>query len=38
MGTAAKKPRPMRSRKSGIKTSKRISKNHEVLKKIENKK
>jgi len=34
MGTAAKKPRPMRSRKSGIKTSKRIAKNHEVLKKL----
>lgn len=34
MGTAAKKPRPMRSKKSGKKTSERIKKNHEVLKKL----
>lgn len=33
MGSAAKKPRPMRSKKSGKKTSARIKKNHEVLKK-----
>lgn len=38
MGSAPKKPKPMRSRKSGIKTSKRIAKNFEVLKKIESKK
>jgi hypothetical protein len=37
MGSAAKKPRPMRSKKSGRKTSKRIEKNHEVLKKLSNK-
>ena len=36
MGTAAKKPKPMKSKKSGIKTSKRITKNHEILKKIQN--
>lgn len=34
MGSAAKKPRPMRSRKSGLKTSKRITKNHQVLKRL----
>lgn len=34
MGSAAKKPRPMRSRKSGLKTSKRIAKNHQVLKRL----
>jgi hypothetical protein len=34
MGSAAKKPRPMRSKKSGQKTTKRIKKNHEVLKKF----
>jgi hypothetical protein len=34
MGSASKKPRPMRSKKSGQKTSKRIKKNHEVLKKL----
>jgi hypothetical protein len=38
MGTAAKKPRPMRSRKSGLKTKARIDKNIEVLKKISNEK
>jgi hypothetical protein len=36
MGSAAKKPRPMKSRKSGLKTAKRISKNIEVLKKLKN--
>jgi len=34
MGSAAKKPKPMKSRKSGLKTAARIKKNHEVLKKI----
>jgi hypothetical protein len=34
MGSAPKKPKPMRSRKSGIKTAKRIAKNNEVLKKF----
>lgn len=34
MGSAAKKPKPMKSRKSGIKTAKRIAKNHEVLKNL----
>lgn len=33
MAKAAKKPRAMRSRKSGIKTSNRIKKNLDVLKK-----
>ena len=33
-GTRAKKPRPMKSRRSGIKTQKRIDQNHEVLKKL----
>lgn len=32
MGSASKKPKPMKSRKSGLKTAKRINKNHEVLK------
>lgn len=36
MGSAAKKPKPMKSRKSGLKTAKRIAKNHEVLKKVTN--
>jgi hypothetical protein len=36
MGSASKKPKPMKSRKSGIKTAKRIAKNHEVLKKVTN--
>jgi len=34
MGTRAKKPRAMRSRKSGVKTADLIKKNHEVLKKL----
>lgn len=34
MGSAPKKPRPMKSRKSGLKTKKRIDQNHEVLKKF----
>lgn len=34
MGTAAKKPKPMKSRRSGIKTQKRIDQNHKVLKKF----
>ena len=33
-GTKAKKPRPMKSRRSGVKTQKRIDQNHEILKKI----
>ena len=33
-GTRAKKPRPMKSRRSGIKTQKRIDQNHEILKKF----
>jgi hypothetical protein len=33
-GTKAKKPKPMRSRKSGLKTTARIKKNHEILKKF----
>lgn len=35
MGSAPKKPVPMRSRKSGLKTAARLKKNHEVLKRIE---
>ena len=35
MGTAAKKPRPMRSRRSGMKKMKLIKQNLEVLNKIE---
>lgn len=35
MGTAAKKPRPMKSKKSGKKTSAQIKKNIEVLKKFD---
>jgi len=34
MGTAAKKPRPMKSRKSGLKTRDRINKNNEIIKKL----
>lgn len=34
MGTRAKKPRPMRSKKSGIKTKKMILANLEILKKL----
>jgi hypothetical protein len=33
MGTAAKKPRPMRSRRSGIKTKTLIDNNLSILKK-----
>jgi hypothetical protein len=33
-GTKAKKPKAMRSRRSGLKTQKTINQNHEVLKKI----
>lgn len=36
MAKAAKKPVPMRSRKSGIKTMERIKKNLEVLKNVSN--
>lgn len=35
MGTAAKKPRPMRSRKSGLKKKKLIDANIAILKKLE---
>ena len=35
MGTAAKKPRPMRSRRSGMKKLRLIKQNLEVLNKIE---
>ena len=35
MGSAAPKPKPMRSRKSSIKTRKRIEQNQLVIKKIE---
>ncbi len=34
MGTAAKKPRPIRTRRSGIKTVNIVKKNLEVLKKV----
>lgn len=34
MGSAAKKPRPMKSRKSGLKTKARIDENMKVLKKL----
>ena len=34
MGSATKKPRPMKSRKSGLKTKKRIDSNHLVIKKL----
>lgn len=37
MGSAPEKPRPMRSRKSGRKTKKRIDNNLSVIKKIEKK-
>lgn len=33
MGTAAKKPRPMRSRRSGIKSQERINANWLIIKK-----
>lgn len=35
MGSAAKKPRPMKSKKSGLKTKKRIDMNLLVIKNIE---
>lgn len=35
MGSASKKPRPMKSRKSGLKTKKRIDINLLVIKNIE---
>ncbi len=35
MANAKPKPRPMRSRKSGVKTTRLIKKNLEILKKIE---
>lgn len=38
MGTKAKKKMPMRSKKSGIKTTKRIKQNWEILKKFFTKK
>ena len=34
MGTAAKKPRPMRSRRSGVKKLELVKGNHEVMKKL----
>jgi hypothetical protein len=34
MGTASKKPRAMKSAKSGVKTQKRLIKNNEILKKL----
>ena len=34
MGTKAKKSKPMRSRRSGIKTQKIIERNQEILKRI----
>lgn len=34
MARAKKQPKPRRSRKSGLKTAKLITKNHEVLKKL----
>ena len=33
-GTKAKKPKAMRSKKSGVKTQKTINQNHEILKKL----
>ena len=33
-GTKEKKPKPMKSRKSGLKTMATIKKNHEILKKF----
>ncbi len=35
MGSAAPKPKPMRSRRSGLKKAKMIKANNEILKKIE---
>jgi hypothetical protein len=34
MGTAAKKPRAMRSRRSGVKSLKLVKKNLEILKRL----
>jgi hypothetical protein len=34
MGTKAKKPRPIKSKKSGVKTDKLIKSNHEILNKL----
>lgn len=34
MGTAAKKPRPMRSKKSGVKSQERISKNQAIINRL----
>ncbi len=34
MGTAAKKPRAMRSRRSGVKKAELVRKNQEILKKF----
>jgi len=34
MGTAAKKKRPMRSRRSGVKKAELVKKNQEILNKI----
>ena len=36
MGTAAKKPRAMRSRRSGVKKAELVRKNQEILKKFVN--
>ena len=36
MGTAAKKPRAMRSRRSGVKKAQLVRKNQEILKKFIN--
>jgi hypothetical protein len=36
MGTAAKKPRAMRSRRSGVKKAELVRKNQEILKKFIN--
>ncbi len=36
MGTAAKKPRAMRSRRSGVKKAELVKKNQEILKKLIN--
>lgn len=35
MAKKTKKPKPMRSKKSGLKTAKRIAENHLVLKKYQ---
>jgi hypothetical protein len=36
MGTKAKKPRAMRSRRSGVKKAELVKKNNEILKKLIN--